>query len=384
MKTTYAASSLMLLAALASNAQANLMDKTQVKLTGYIKVDGLATDYSDGTLPPGSLGRDFYVPALTPVGSDETESVHFDGHSRQTRFRFISETDLENGEKITGAIEFDFLVTPEGNERISSSYQPRMRHAYIKYRNFLIGQTWTTFMDTKALPEAVDFIGTTDGITFGRQAMLRYSVGGFDIAVENPETTVSNFQTGGRIVTDDNNVPDLIGRYTFKGDWGHLQVAGLVRQLRYEEGTAIDTTETSYGVSITGKYKLGRDDIRYSFAAGSGLGRYLALNTVNGAVLDANNELEAIDSYAYAISYRHVWDDQWRSTVMYSYFNADNDTDLTGLNATQETFSARVNLMYSPSPEVDFGTELSFASRELESGVDGNMTRLQVMARYKF
>lgn len=384
MKTKHAAPMTLLLATVAGGAQADLMDRTSVKLTGYIKVDGLATDYSDGTLPSGNIGRDFYVPGLTPVGSDETESVHFDGHSRQTRFRFSSETDLANGEKISGAIEFDFLVTPEGNERISSSYQPRMRHAFIKYSNFLIGQTWTTFMDTKALPEAVDFIGTTDGITFGRQAMLRYSVGAFDIALENPETTVSNFQAGGRIVTDDNNVPDLVGRYTFKGDWGHVQVAGLVRQLRYEEGTAIDSTDTSYGISVTGKYKIGRDDIRYSFAAGSGLGRYLALNTVNGAVLNENNELQAIDAYAYALSYRHVWDDQWRSTIMWSYFNADNDTALTGLGTTAKTYSTRVNLMYSPSPEVDFGTELSFASRELESGADGNMTRLQVMARYKF
>lgn len=370
-----------------SNASyANTLDKTTIKFSGYIKADALWTDYSDGTLGPVSLGRDFYIPSLTPVGGN-SEDVQFDSHIKQTRFRFTSDTDLGNGEKITGVLEFDFQVTPDGNERISNSYNPRVRHAFIKYKNWLIGQAWTTFQDVKTLPETLDFIGTTDGVIFNRQPMIRYSSNGFDFALENPETTVTPFGGGGRIVTDDNSLPDVIGRYTVQGKRGHFMIAGLLRQLSYvnqQGGANIDSTETGFGINITSKILFGRDDLRLMASFGSGLGRYSTLNAANGAVLDANGELEAIDSYGFGIAYRHMWDDQWRSTFTYSFFDADNDIALTGLGATDQTSSTRANLLYSPTKQLTLGGEVAFAERTLESDADGDLTRLQFSATYKF
>ncbi|TRY32194.1 porin [Aliiglaciecola sp. M165] len=344
------------------------------------------SSYSDGTLPSGSIGRDFYIPSLTPVSGND-EDTQFDAHIRQTRFRFTTNTDLDNGEKVTGVLEFDFHATPNGNERISNSFEPRIRHAFIKYQNWLIGQTWSTFQDVKALPETLDFIGATDGTIFDRQAMVRYTSGNLEFALENPETTVTPFGGGGRIVTDDNSVPDLVARYTFKGDWGHVAVAGLLRQLAYvnkQGGADIDSTETSAGISLTAKFNLGQDDLRLMANFGSGLGRYLALNAVNGAVLNENNELEAIDSYGVSVAYRRVWSEKWRSNFTYSMFSADNDVALTGTSATKETYSARANILYSPSKELTFGAEYAFAKRELENGADGDMNRLQFSAKYAF
>ncbi|KTF07689.1 porin [marine sediment metagenome] len=66
-----------------------------------------------------------------------------------------------------------------------------------------MGQTWTTFMDVGSLPESLDFIGTTDGITFARQVMVRYTNGGLQLALENPESTITPFGGGSRITSDD-------------------------------------------------------------------------------------------------------------------------------------------------------------------------------------
>ena len=283
---------------------ANVLDKTDVSFSGYIKADAMFSSYSDGTLASGSIGRDFYIPSLTPVGGAD-ETTQYDAHIKQSRFRFTTNTDMSNGKKVTGVLEFDFHATPDGNERISNSYEPRIRHAFIKYDNWLIGQTWSTFQDVRTLPESVDFIGVADGTIFVRQAMVRYSHGGFEVALENPETTVTPYGGGGRIVADDNSVPDFVARYTHKGKWGHVAVAGLVRQLAYvnkQGGADIDTDETGFGVSVTAKFNLGKDDIRLMFNTGSGLGRYLGLNAANGAVLNANNELEAIDSTGYSVA----------------------------------------------------------------------------------
>ncbi|WP_166423412.1 DcaP family trimeric outer membrane transporter [Paraglaciecola sp. 20A4] len=365
---------------------ANPLDRTTFNFSGYIKADAMVSQYSDGTLSSGSIGRDFYIPSLTPTGG-EKESAQFDAHIKQSRFRFTTNTLLSNDDKITGVLEFDFHTTPDGNERISNSYEPRIRHAFLKYNNWLIGQTWSTFQDVKTLPESLDFIGVTDGTIFARQTMLKYTSGAFEVSLENPETTVTPFGGGGRIVADDNSVPDLAARYTLNQSWGHVSVAGLVRQLAYEDkqnGNDIDTSEVGYGLSITSKIKFGEDDVRIMANIGSGLGRYIALNASNGAVLDANNKLDVIDVRGFTIAYRHLWDEKWRSTFSYAMFSADNDTDLTGLEVIKETYSARANILYSPAPELTFGAEYAYAEKTLESDVDGDMSRLQFSATYAF
>ncbi|MDF2178122.1 DcaP family trimeric outer membrane transporter [Aliiglaciecola sp. CAU 1673] len=382
MKTQKTALSLALLGAFGI-AHADVLDSTKVQFGGYIKLDAMASQYSDGSLSSGNIGRDFYIPGLTPVGGAD-EGTTFDMHARQTRFSFASQTALANGKELKSKIELDFMATPNGDERVSNSYSPRMRIATIEYDGWLFGQTWTTFQDVAVLPESLDFIGTTDGTIFVRQAMVRYTYGGFSVALENPETTVTPYGGGGRIVTDDNSVPDLVLRYTHKASWGHVSGAALVRQLAYDDGSSIDTTETAAAFSLSAKINLGKDDLRLMYNAGSGMGRYLGINTANGAVLNASGELESIDSSGGSIAYRHVWNEQWRSTLSYAFFSADNDVALTGSGVTKDTQSMRVNAIFSPTPELSFGLEYSHAEREIESGLDGDMDRLQFSAKYSF
>jgi len=83
---------------------------------------------------------------------------------------------------------------------------------------------------------------------------------------------------------------------------------------------------------------VGRDDIRFTATYGEGLGRYVALNFANGAVLDNNNDLQAIESYSGFVSYRHWWNEQWRSSFTLSAFSADNDVSLTGGSANKESY----------------------------------------------
>ena len=354
---------------------------------GYIKLDAIMTMTDDGTLGPQNLGRDFYIPSLTPIGGVD-EDTQFDFHAKQTRFFFGTSTDLENGEKITTKIEFDFLVTPGGNERISNSYVPRMRHAILKYSNWTFGQTWSTFQDVGALPETVDFVGVTEGTTFARQAMIRYTNGNFNIAIENPETTVTPFGGGGRIVADDNATPDIAANYTFKMDGGsYVKLSGLLRQLSYSNesaGGTIDDSASSAGISLSGRFNFGKDNLKFMVTSGSGLGRYLALNAVNGAVLDANGNLETIDSTAAFVAYQHQWGDGWRSTFSYSALDVDDNVALTGTGITSSASTLRANLMYSPEPKLTFGVEVSSTTRENAGGEEGDMTRVQFGAKYAF
>lgn len=360
--------------------------EADIRVSGYVKVDSLFSRYDSGTLGTGSAGRDFYIPGLTPVGGDE-EHTQFDMHARQTRIQIDALTELPNGEKIDGVLEVDFLLTPIGNERVSNSYAPRLRHAFIRYRNWTVGQTWSTFQDVSVLPDTLDFVGTPDGAIFARQALIRYRYNNLEVALENPETTLTPFGGGSRIVADDNSFPDAVVRYRHQGDWGHVMLAGMVRELAFahhQNGQKIDTSETGYGVNLTAKFLFGRDDLRFMAATGKGLGRYFALNTVNAAILDENNELQTIDSHGFGVAYRHFWNEQWRSTLAYSRFEADHPEVMGSESATRSTHSARVNLLYSPWKNTTVGVELSMAQRELEDGQQGDMQRVQFSLKYAF
>jgi len=69
---------------------------------------------------------------------------------------------------------------------------------------------------------------------------------------------------------------------------------------------------------------------------------------------------------------------------MFSAYEADNDIELTGDSVTDSTYSTRVNLLYSPTKVLTFGAEYAYAHREVESGLEGDMNRIQVSAKYAF
>jgi hypothetical protein len=366
----------------------NAAPGTSFVLTGYAKTDGLWTDTPDGEIPENSAGRDYYVPGATPVGGAD-EGVDLDAHAKQTRINFGTDTILEGGDKLSTRFEIDFFGSATGNQRVSNTYAPVMRHAYVQWRNWLVGQTWSNFQDAAVLPDSVDFIGSTDGTVFVRQPQVRYTNGGFSLSVENPQTTITPFGGGTQIETDDSSIPDITARYTFKGDWGHFSVAGLARELKYETtptptAAAIDASTWSGAASLSGKFNVfGKDDIRWMLLGGN-LGRYVALNFTNDAVLDAGGDLETIDGVAGFVAYRHVWSPKWRSNLYYALGEYDNEVSLTGTAVNKSSESWTFNTWYTPIPKLDIGAEFRHAQRELESGADGSLDRLQFTTKYSF
>lgn len=351
---------------------------------GYIKADYMYSDFSGGSVDGGSAGRDFYIPAVNPVGG--IGESYLDFNATESRIFFKSTHNLDNGAKLGTYLEMDFQLSPGGDERISNSWNPRMRHAFVTYNKWLFGQTWDTFYNVSTNPENLDFIGPADGSLFGRQLQVRYTTGPWMFALENPETTITPYGGGGRIVADDNLVPDMVVRYNLKGDWGIFSVAGMLRQLSYEDNAAgIDDSTSSWNISLAGKFNLGeRDDLMWMVSTGDGLGRYIGLNTTNGAVLDADGNLQAIGVWGGYVSYRHYWSEKWRTNITPGYLAVDNDTSLTGMGVTKKVSSIRFNLLYSPQPKLTFGAELMMANREIETGADGDLTRLQFSAKYVY
>ena len=206
------------------------------------------------------------------------------------------------------------------------------------------------------------------------------------LAAEQPETTVTA-SNGARVLPGDDTIPVIVARYNFTGDWGSLTAAGILRNLRIADddfGTGSDSA-LGYGLSVSGRVQLGeRDDFRFMGTAGDGLGRYIGLNIVNDAAVDANGDLDPIFTYSGFGAFRHQWSDQLRSSVAGSYFKADNPVLLTSGAVTDESWNVLANLIYSPVRPIDIGIEYMYAERTTEDGQSGNLQKVQVSTKYSF
>ena len=314
----------------------DLSDDDKITFGGYIKADAR---YVSGNI----AATDYWYGGGTVLDNDQS---NFGIAVNETRFN----TKYVHGD-VTGFIEMDFYGGG-GNEIISNSVHPRLRHAFIKYKNVTVGQTWTTFMNTSALAETADFAGPMVGAAFVRNTQVRYTMGNFQVSLENPESY------GGDPTQD--SVPDVIGKYTFKGDWGNVSVAGLFRQLNVDA----DTSETGVGYSVAGRIKtFDKDDFRFQLHGGN-TGRYVGVAAQKDLI---NGEVET--SVSYMAAYRHYWSDTTRSSVFYGNITTDeSDIDHTHWG---------VNVFKNITPKLSYGVEFgNFEMAEVDA--DSNYAQLSV------
>lgn len=322
------------LCAITSSANAGydiqLNDVSKLTLGGYLKID---TRYVNGDV----AYKDFWSGTGTPLAESTSQFKIF---AKESRFNMR----FDHGD-VSGFVETDFYGS-DGNEVISNSYSPRLRHAFITYQGLTVGQTWTTFMNTSAIPESADFGGAMVGLAFVRQGQIRYDIGNFQFSLENPESFGGN--------SSKDKLPDVVARYNFKGDWGNVSVSALGRQLN----TQLGQSETAIGGSLSGKIKtIGKDDFRFQFHKGE-LGRYVGVAAAKDLI---DEQIE--DTTAYIVSYRHYWNDTLRSTFLYG--NIETNLD----NADHSQWS--INIFQNLTPQLVIGFEIgNFAMKDKDADSD--------------
>ena len=360
-----------------------LYDETEIKVGGYVKMDGLISDYSRA--PTRGVGEDFFIPSTIRT-SGESGDPRLNLHAKETRFWLKSYTPTERGD-VTTHFEIDFLLGQQGNERVGNSYSPRVRHASVSWDRWTFGQTWTNFFNTSVLPDYLDFVGPV-GVTFGRQAQIRYTAptadGNWSVSLENPLTTLTPYGGGPRIDADDSSVPDLVVRRNWTGGWGNFSIAALVRELKID-AMEIEDSELGGAISLAGKFTLSDgDDFRWQINYGNALGRYMGLNSFNVGALDASSNIVLSTQYGVLAAYRHMWNDRLHSSLGVSFSAADNDTGISGFAVPRNYQSAHADIIWSPVNRMSIGAEYIWGRREDESGDNGTLNRLQFSAKYLY
>jgi hypothetical protein len=319
----------------------DLSDDDKLTFGGYIKAD-VRTISGDVGSPV--TNNDYWIGHAAV--SEDLSTTKFSVNETRFNAKYV------HGE-VTGFIEMDFYGGG-GNQIISNSSNPRLRHAFISYKSITVGQTWTTFMNTSALAEAADFGGPLNASAFIRQGQIRYTNGGLQVSLENPYSDQGD--------SSQDTIPDIIAKYTFKGDWGNVSVSGLARQLN----TAGGDTESAFGYGVAGRIKtFGKDDIRFQVHGGN-TGRYVGVVAARDLVGE-----EAEETTSFMVAYRHVWSDDMRSTVFYGSTDAD-------LANTKRNHVA-VNLFKNYTKQLSFGVEIG--NYEMDE-VSKSSDYLQFSAKY--
>ena len=366
--------------------------ETSVKIGGYAKLDAIYNDVSAGD---NSAGDQLFLPSTIPLDNTNPDDNQTVLHARQSRFNVGTTTDTAYG-KLNTFFEGDFFggSNAAGASASSANVDFRIRHAYGELGKFLAGQTWSTFEIMDSLPDTLDFGGPA-AQTFMRQGQIRWTEpfawGSLQFAVEDPNAVFDdNTSSTADDQTDDDHFADLIGRANFKNEFGSYSVAVMARELSADKnGTTIDDSAWGGAITFGGKVPtFGKDDLRFQFNYGNALGRYMTTKFKDAEYNTTTNEVETFDQWGGFLAYRHYWIDNLRSNLVYSYGAADNDQAVLGTtayNAANKEFqSVHANLIWSPVPQVDLGIEYLYGYREIESGADGELNRIQFSATYNF
>ena len=336
--------------------------ETSIRVYGFAEAN-LIKDFK-GTAP----GDNFSNLAEQPLGKSDNGKTVLTGQT--SRFGFETSTPMGNGAFNT-KIEADFYGYC-GSE--CNRNRLRLRHAYGEYAGWLIGQTWSTFMDLDNLPETVDFNGPP-GATSRRPTMVRYTY-------NNPQ--LAKFQFALEEPSDGAHSPNLIARVDKGFDWGSLSARILSHEQRIS-----GVSKRGMGLGLSGAYKLtGTTTLmgQYTLMDGDNDGAYLV--GANYPVVDGST-LRLDRAQGVVLGLANVFSEKLRGTVSMGWVRSRNRLGDAYVNAYGDTGNLRLlqwhaGLYYTPIKNVELGGELLGGRRTTYGGATGDMTRLNLQARYLF
>ncbi|WP_202741069.1 DcaP family trimeric outer membrane transporter [Acinetobacter sp. 'aerobic (ED)'] len=342
----------------------------EVNLYGYIRADasyqakGASTMYNNISAVP-----------LEHTAEEAQQKDRLHSTVNVTRLGLNFKTPSDAGE-VGGKLEMDFFGG-------ATRDQFRIRHAYITLDQWLIGQTWSTFIAPEYYPETVD-AGTFVGGALQRSPMLRYSDKlsantSFAVAIEDPKYTATSDPD------NEMRMPALVGRLNHKFDNGSL-LSG--RTFMAEKKTSTDK-QLAWGVGLGGKYQLSPQTLlKADYYHVKGDGRFL-LWANNSYVIDDQNNIQSNEFDTISAGITHQFNSQLRSTLGYGYMKAKDDNrfaEIQKSNLTQnkELWQGWINAMYNPYKPITLGVEYVYGERETFDGRNGIDNRVNMMATYDF
>ena len=290
--------------------------------------------------------------------------------ARQTRFGVKSSTQTGLGELFT---QFEWEFFGVGVDAGQTTI--RLRHAYGELGQIGVGQYWSPFMDIDVFPNSVEYWGP-NGMAFFRNVQFRYMPIKGDtrltFALERPGASADAGMYSGRIELSGIEarlpVPDLSAEYRSGHDWGYVELAGIVRYMKWEDQLEdqIDLSGDAigWGLNLSSNIKLGKDNlVRLSVLYGAGVQNYMNDAPVDVAIDTTEGNGVAIPLLGVVAFLEHNWSEKFATAIGYSMLDIDN-TNGQSYDAFSMGSYALGNIIYYPVKDVMMVCELQWGNRE--------------------
>ena len=338
------------------------------------------------------------IPVVNPeeFGSDGESSVSI----KQSRLGLTSNLPTAKGDIF---VRFEFDLFGVGADAGQTTL--RIRQFYGEYGQFLAGQINSLFMDGDIFPNTIDYWGP-NGMVFLRNPQIRWTPlkgsSNFAIAIEKPSDDIDEGQF--RQVANLGNLvgkteyPDLTAQFRQNGDFGHVQLAGILRSIGAEVVTndvvTYEDSTLGWGLNLTGAINVfARDSIRAGVVYGKGIASYMNDGGMDAGQSNAlvngeppgGTQIEAVPLLGISAYYDHYWNDRFSSAIGYSSNQVDNTPGQQGVPGTfKKGQYASLNLLYYPVNNIMTGVEALWGELEDVTGNTNDDTRVQFSVRYSF
>jgi hypothetical protein len=316
---------------------------------------------------------------------------------RQSTFGVKSYTPTRIGELKT-IFEFDLF----GLGKNAGQTMFHFRKAWAELGHFGVGLFWSVFCDFDLFPNSLDYWGP-NGMALFPNIQFRYMpIKGethLYIALERPGASADQGVYADRIELQDVKahlpLPDLTSEYRYAGNFGYVELAGLLRYISWED-MKDDSLDLSgevlgWGLNLSSRVNLSKDLTgHFGFVFGKGCENYMndgpidigiennfddPVRPVKGVTLPVMGAMAFLD---------YNWSGKFSSSAGYSFSGITN-SDGQDPSAYKGGHYALVNLLYYPVKNVMTGIELQYCTRENYSdGWSTDMLKIQVSFRYKF
>jgi hypothetical protein len=317
-----------------------------------------------------------------PTGDDNVKVPNYFNSLNETRLGFEITRILET-QNVFIRLETDFN---------GSSGQFRIRHAYGQLGNFLVGQTWSLFSNVSSSPTMVNNDGPTGSVTL-RTPQFRYSgqaMRGFSWAValeySRPDIILADFSASE--ISTFRLIPDLTGRFIWEGNFGIVQLSGVINAISKKDSSNKITSTFGIGGSLSGTVEMpGKHELLYQFTYGKTISHFISTfsGTGNDAVLNPETqEIEGIVSFggflSYGIDLRLINITSHLSVGYAQLSNKDFQPDDTFRNS----LSLSIDSFWNFAEGARFGVELIYGKRWDKGGATGQATRISSLFYYDF
>ncbi len=265
------------------------------------------------------------------------------------------------------------------------------RHLYAQIGGLTFGQTWSAFYDPSAAPDSLNISLSTLG-SDRLAPQIRYSFPldsehlQIVMAVEASDSETIYGSPPNEYGALSGRLPSVILQARWEEAAGHIQLAGIFKDLNYSSYNQNSENEDTfgYGLSLTTALHLSRQDHLIAGASfGNGVRQYSASSNFSSSASNERGKLDLLQSWNAFIGFQHQWSKRMRSQINWQH-GSNEFSKWSSYSLPNDTDVFQANLIWMLNEQLSAGLEFQYDLNSTENEIDRDRHSLMFSLMYRF